>query len=221
MREGGERLWLVPAQAAAEDTAAAPQPDRHEIVVGRGEPRPGETHQHAAVLDPAREPVVRIAGDVADVGEDEHRQVLVEKMRHRFRRRLALREPHIGERAERAPDVVARGQQRLRRIGGRAGDDADGAAAPALVEELDRAGRALAGNLDARNIVANFDRQIEPRLGLAVRCLERERRLAEREALEIERAHGAALRRVRSRTQHLYAERAGGVVDGGEGASAG
>src|SRR5437773_42925 len=85
----------------------------------------------------------------ASVGEDEHRQVLVEKMRHRFRRRLALREPHIGERAERAPDVVARGQQRLRRIGGRAGDDADGAAAPALVEELDRAGRALAGNLDA------------------------------------------------------------------------
>ena len=101
-RKRGERLRLVPAQAAAEDAAAAPQPDRNEIVVGGGEPRAGETHQHAAVLDPARQPIMGFARDIADIGENQHRQVLIEEMRHRFRRQLALREPNVGERPERA-----------------------------------------------------------------------------------------------------------------------
>jgi hypothetical protein len=53
LREGGERLRLVPAQAAAEGAAAAAQLDRHQIVVRAGEAGAGETHQHAAVLDQA------------------------------------------------------------------------------------------------------------------------------------------------------------------------
>ena len=48
-----------------------------------------------------------VAGDIADVGENEHRQVLIEEMRHRFRGRLALGEPHVGERTERARNVIA------------------------------------------------------------------------------------------------------------------
>ena len=167
-RKRGQRLRLVPAQAAAEDAAAAPQPHRNEIVVGGGKPRAGKAHQHAAVVDPVREPVMGVAGDIADVGEDQHRQILIEEMRHRFGRRFALREPHVGERAERALDVIARRQQRLRRVGGGAGNDADGAAAPALVEQLHGAGGALAGDLDARDVVADFDRQIELRFGLAI-----------------------------------------------------
>ena len=55
----------------------------------------------------------------------------------------ALGEPHVGERVERARQIIGRGEQRLRGVGGRAGDDADGAPAPALVEQLHRAGRAL------------------------------------------------------------------------------
>ena len=167
-REGGELLRLLPAQAAAEDAAAAPQLHRHEIVVAGREPRTGEAHQHAAVLDPARELVVRLAGDVADIGEDHHRQVLVEELAHRLRPASPVGKPHVGERIERAREIVGRGEQRLRGVGGRAGDDADGAAAPALVEQLHGAGRALAGDLEPGDVVADFDRQRELGVGLAV-----------------------------------------------------
>ena len=207
----GERLRLVPAQTAAERAPAAPQLDRNKIVVGGGKARAGEPHEHAAILDPARQAIMRLAGDIADIGEDQHRQVLVDEMRHRRRRRFALRQPDIGERPERPADVVARGEQRLRRIGGRAGDDADGAAAPAFVEQLHGAGRMLAGNLDPGDVIADFDRQIESRLGLAILGLERERSFAERQALEIERAHRAGLGRAGGGAQHFHAQRADGI----------
>ena len=166
-RKRRERLRLIPAQTAAEDAAAAPQLDRNEIVVGGGKARTGEPHQYAAVLDPIGEPIVGVA-DIADIGQDQHRQILVEKMRHRVGRRFALREPHVGEWLERALDVIARRQQRLGHVGGGAGDDADGAPPPSFVEQLHGAGGPFAGNLDARDIVAEFDRQVEARLGLAI-----------------------------------------------------
>ena len=158
--------------------------------------------------------------DIADVGQDQHRQLLIEEMAHRVGRRFALREAHIGKRFERALDVKARRQQRLRHVGDGAGDDADGAPLPALVEELHGAGGAFAGNLDARDIVAKLDRQIEARLGLAIRRLEGERRFAERQTLEIERAHRAALGRAGRGAQHFDAERAGRVIGAGQRAGA-
>ena len=108
-------------------------------------------------------------------------------------RRAALGEPHVGERPERAREVIGRGEQRLRGLGGRAGDDADRAPAPALVEQLHRAGRALGRDFEPRDVVADLDRQRELGLGLALAVLEREGGIAERQALEVERAHGAAL----------------------------
>ena len=54
-----------------------------------GEARAGEAHQHAAVLDPVGEPLARLAGDIADVGEDDHRHVLVDEARDRFGGRRA------------------------------------------------------------------------------------------------------------------------------------
>ena len=115
----GERLRLVPAQAAAEHAAAAAQLHRHQFVVAGGQPRAGEAHQHAAVLDPARQPVARVAGDVADIGEDHHRHALVDELLDRFGRRAALGHAHVGERAERARQIEGGGEQRLRRVGGR------------------------------------------------------------------------------------------------------
>src|SRR6516165_7980843 len=43
-RKPRQRLWFVPAQAAAENTAAAAQPDRHKVVLGCGKPRTREPH---------------------------------------------------------------------------------------------------------------------------------------------------------------------------------
>ena len=51
-REGGEVLWLLPGQTAAEAASAAAQLDRHQIVIGLRQPRAGEPHQHAALFDP-------------------------------------------------------------------------------------------------------------------------------------------------------------------------
>ena len=182
----------------------------------RGEPRAGEAHQHAAVLDPGGEPVARLARDVADVGQHDHRHVLLDEAAHRLGGRRDVGEPHVGERIERAGEIIGRGEQRLRGVGGRAGDHADGAAAPALVEQLHGAGRTLGRNFEPRDVVPDLDRQVDLGVGLALALLEGEARLAERQALQIERADDAVLAAAGGGAQHLHRERAGGVVGGGE-----
>ncbi len=158
-----------------------------------GEMRAGKAHQDAAILDPFVEPLARRA-DIADVGEEQHRQLLVEEASDGFSRRNAFGEPHIGERIERALQVIARADQRLRAVGGRARNDADGAAAPALVEQLHGAGRAFAGDLEPRHVVADLDRQVDHRLGLALGAAESKARLAERQSFEVDGVNRAALR---------------------------
>ena len=133
-------LGLFPAQAAAENAAAAAQLHRHEIVIGSGETRAGKPHQYAAIVDPPRQPVARVGRDIADIGEDDHRQALFDELVDRLRGRSAIGKPDIGERAKCPGQVECRRQQRLRDIGRRAGHDADGTSPPALVEKLDGAG---------------------------------------------------------------------------------
>ena len=69
--------------------------------------------------------------------------------------------PDVGERRKRPRQIIVRRQQRLRDIGAGARGDCDAPALPALVEQRDGAGRALVGDDDARDIVAQFDRQVE------------------------------------------------------------
>ena len=215
-RECGELLRLFPAQAAAEDAAAAAQLHRHQVVVGgAGEMRTGKAHQHAAIVDPFVELLARLR-DVADIGEDQHRQMLVEEALDRFRRRDAFGEADVGERIERAREIIGRADQRLRTVGGGAGHDADGAPAPALVEQLHGAGRALAGDLQPRHVVADFDRQVDHRVGFRGVGAEGERRLAERQAFEIDGIHQAGIGAAGLRAQHFHGQRAGRVVGGGE-----
>ena len=209
--ERSQLLRLVPGQAAAQDAAAAPQLHRHEIVVAGSESRAGEAHEHAAFLDPARKLLARL-GDVADISEDQHRQALLDELAHRLRRGAAVGEPHVGEGAECAAEIIGRSEQRLGGIGSRAGDYPDRAPAPALVEKRHRAGRALAGNLQSCDVVADLDRQRELGLALAFAVLEVEAGVAERQALEVERAHGAGFRRPGAGAQHLHRKSAGGVV---------
>ena len=215
-REAGKLLRLFPTQAAAQNTAAAAQFHRHQVVVfGTGEMRTGKAHQHAAVIDPFVQTLARL-GDIADIGEDQHRQMLIEEALHRFRRRDALGEADIGERIERAREVIGRADQRLRAVGGRPGHDADGAPAPALVEQLHGARRTLAGDLQPRHVVADFDRQIDHRLGFRRIGSELERRLAQRQTLEIDGIHQSGVGAAGLRAQHFHGQRAGGVVGGGE-----
>ena len=124
--------------------------------------------------------------------------------------------PHVGERVERAGQVIGRGEQRLGGVRGRAGHDADGAAAPALVEQLHGAGRALAGDLQPRDVVPDLDRQVDLGVGLAVVVLEGKARFAERQTFQVERADDAVLGAAGRGAQHLHRQRARGIVGGGE-----
>ena len=170
--KAGELLRLVPAQAAAEDAAAAPQLYRHQIVVGT---RPGAGRRSAPARRHSRSICVRRSSASATLPTSARISIgrrWSRKRCHGFRRRDAFGEADVGERIERAGEIIGRADQRLRAIGGRTGHDADRAAAPALVEQLHGAGRTLADDLQARHVVADFDRQIDHRLGLALAGLE-------------------------------------------------
>ncbi len=214
-RETGKRLRLVPAHTAAQDAAATAQLDRHQVVIGARQMRAGKAHQHAAALDPCVQTLARL-GEVADIGQDQHRQVLVEKAVDRFRRRHALGEPHVGERVERARKIISGADQRLRAVGDRAGHDADGAPAPTLVEQLHAACRALADDFQPRHVVADLDRQVDHRIGLARIGGEGEPRLAERQSPEVDGVDDAVVGAAAPCAQHFHRQRAGRVVGGGQ-----
>ncbi len=125
-------------------------------------------------------------------------------------RRAPVGEPHVGERRQRTGQVEGRRQQRLRGLAGRAGDDADGAAAPPLVEQLHRAGRTLARYIEPRDVVAQLDRQVERGFGFLVLRAERITRFADRRGLLVQRAHGADGDAAIG-AQHLHRHLGGGV----------
>ena len=177
---------------------------------------PGKAHQDSAVLDPLAEPVERFI-HVADISKDQHRQLTLEEPVDRFRRRDAFRQPHISKWIECAREVVGRPDQRLRAVGGRARDDADCAPAPALVQKLDGAGRAFANDLEPRNIIADLNRQVDNRVGFQVAGLEAERRFTERQTLEVDGIHHAAVVRAGLCAKYLHGQRTGRVIGGGEG----
>ncbi len=214
-REAAELLRLLPGQRAAKRAAAAAQPDRYETVVGSGKARPGEANKHAAVIDPFDEAVACGLGEVTDVRQSDHRQALIDKPLDCGGRRRALGEAYVGERTKRAREIISGSEKRLRRIGRCAGHDANGATPPSFVEELDRAGGTFAGDFQSRDVVSDFDREIEFRFGLQRAAGEVERRVAERKAAQIARAHDALCGRRRFGAHHADGQACRRVVRAG------
>jgi len=64
-----------PGKCAAQIASAHAQLHRHEIVDIRRHAAAGKAQQHAAILDKLRNTVIVRAGDVADIGQDQHRHV--------------------------------------------------------------------------------------------------------------------------------------------------
>jgi hypothetical protein len=177
--------------------------------------RPGETHQHAAIVDPFVEAVERI-GNVADVGKDQHRQMTVQEARDRLRRREAFGEADIGKWIKCASEVIGGADERLRTVGCRARHHANGSPAPSLVKQLDGACRTLPCDLEPCHVVSYFHRQVDHSVGLTLAGLETERRLAKRETFEIDRIHRADIARTGLRAQHLHGQCTGRIVRCGE-----
>lgn len=205
-----------PRQAAAEAAAAAPKFYGHQIVVGLRQARTGKSHQYAALRNPDVEPFAQFRRQPADVGEYDHRQFLIEELRDRHGGRGTVAKPDVGKRCQRAGEIERRCQQRLRGVGGRSAGDADGASAPALVEQLHGAGRAFAGDFKPRDIVAQLDRQVECSFGLAVLRPETEMGFADRRVLLIQRTHDTGVDAARIGAQHFHRHLRSGVFGGGE-----
>src|SRR3954454_6963060 len=165
--ERGEGLGLFPCEAAAKAAAAVAQLDRDEIVIGLRQVRPRKADQYAALCDPGRKALANFGRQRPDVGKHHHRQLLVEKLSDYLLRGTPLAQSHIREWRQRAGEIERRGQQRLRGVTGGSADDADRAPSPAFVQQLYRARRTLSRDLEARDVVAQFDRKIERGLGLA------------------------------------------------------
>ena len=138
--------------------------------------------------------VVRRARRHAHVGEHQHRRLLGEQRQDRIARSVAPSRD-LGERRERAPDVIDRRQQRLGDVGARPRENGD---APALARSsISQAAPAEFSSATTRREI--WLRSSTGSSKLAPAALSRaeiERRLADRAALRVERAHHAGAARI-------------------------
>ncbi len=205
--EGRERARAVPGQGAAEVAPAPAQAHRHEIVAAGGEPRPGEAQEQAALVDEGRDPFQGRGVEGADIGEHQHRDLGIEHLADRFRDAApAAGLQHVGEGGERPREVIGRREERLGLVAGPAEDEADPAAASALVGQHHGAGRVLAGDLEPRDGVAQLHRQVEADRRRVGSAREREVGLGERQALGVEGPHRAGIAPVGGGPHHAHAE---------------
>ena len=164
--KGRERLGAVPGQRAAQGPASPAQAHGDQGVVAGSQARPGEAQQQAALVHETRHPALGRLVEGAHIGEDQHRDLIVEELPDGFGHSLG---PacflDIRERGQGAGEIVGRGQERLRLIVGAAEDQPDAAALAALVHQRHRAGRALGGDLEPADAVAEFHRKLELNLG--------------------------------------------------------
>ena len=214
-REGGEGLRAVPGQGAAERAPAAAQAHGNQRIAAGGEPRAGEAQQQAAGFDEGPDAGGGAVVHGADIGKHQHRHLVVEQLRDRIGDALgAARLLHVGEGRERTGKVVGRREQRLGLIVGAAEDETDPSTLAALVHQRDGTGRALAGDLDAADAVAQFDRHVEGDIGLRGVRREGEVALGERQPFLVEGPHEAGIAAVRGRAQHARGELAGNLRGG-------
>ena len=154
LRKRRQRDRIAPRHGAAEAAPAGPQPHRQQRIDIAVERRPGEAHQHAAVLYPFRQSVLLGFEDAPAAGHEQHRERTAEKL-------IEIAGAHIGKRLERLAEIEAVFQQRRRdALGGRAGD-AHGPALPARIRKHGGGGPWLAFDVEARDAVGEFCRQVE------------------------------------------------------------
>ena len=212
--EGRDVFRGLPRQRAPEGPAAASERRRDEVVVASGEARAGEADEDAAVVEKPGDGVAfRPRGD-AHVGQHENRGLLGEQRNDRIAGRIAPF-ADVGVGRERAPDIVAGRDQRLRGVGCGAGSDRHPAPSGAVVDQPDRAGRTVAVDHQSLDFVAQLDRQLEADIDSQV-CAEVEGRAPDLATLGVERPGGAHRRRGHVGADEMRLQRSGLVVCAGD-----
>src|SRR6185312_4816924 len=104
--------------------------------------------------------LLRARDQLADIGQNDGRYFLLDELVNGVGDVAFVRRDDVGIGRERALDIIERREQRLRGLARLARDDADSVPLRAGIEKMDRAGRSLAGDLDAGNLVADLERQV-------------------------------------------------------------
>ncbi len=181
--EGGEAHGRRPRQHAAQGAPAREQGDGKQRVAdgALGDQRPGETHQHAALLDPCGQLEGGGAGGQGQIGQDDH----VERRIGGQLRRLAPLQLGMGRQGP--LHVIEAVEQRRRR--GIAAGHPHRAPPAAFIQQQGGAGRMLALDLQAGQPVAQRGRQVDGDLGGGAAGLEAAFAPGQHHALGIQRPH--------------------------------
>ncbi len=111
---------------------------RQQFVAALLEPRAGEANEHAARLDPGFELFLRAGDELADIGQHDGRDLLLDQVVNGVGDVALARRDDVGVGRERALHVIEGREQRLRGFARFARDDADALPLRAGVEQIAR-----------------------------------------------------------------------------------
>ncbi len=203
-------LRLGPGHRAAEIASARAQLDRHQIAGALRHAPARKADQNPAIGDEFRDALVIGAGDLADVGQHQHRDMLVQRVADRARGDIG-----IGRQCPR--QIIQARQQRLLvlRIG--RGHQPDLAPLGRGVEQAHRTGRIGIGDDQAFALIAQFQRHLQRRLRHGAAGREVECGGGQRLAMGAQRLDAAVARAVAAGPDHRQLESLGAVVFGLQG----
>ena len=112
--EGRERLRRAPGERPAKLPSAAAKRDGKQLIATLLEARTGEANQHAAGLEPALELLLGAGDELADIGENDGRDLVLDQLVHAHRDIGFGRRHHIGVRRKRALHIIEWREERLR-----------------------------------------------------------------------------------------------------------
>ena len=205
--ERGQRLRRAPGKRPAERAPAGAQIDREKVVAALFQARAGEADDEAAAPEEFVDRLARRPRDFADIGQHQHGAVSGGELGDGGGAVGLVRGGEFRERFEGALDIVKLAKQGLRGFAGCAGNQPDTVPARAGIQQLHRSGGALIANGEARDLVAQFERDFQFLNAAAGIGGQRHLRLAERLVGRRQRLNGDAARRAAG-PQHAKFQRA-------------
>src|SRR5215467_7491630 len=152
---------LTSGPSPAERASPEPQWHRQKIIAALLEPGAGETHEDAPLLDPLIHPLFDVVRQGADVCQHERRHVATDEALDAGREVGIVALGDLRERQQCALYVIERRQQRLRLLARGTREKTNAVPLRTGIEQVHRPRRALAGDFNARDLVAQLQGHVE------------------------------------------------------------
>ena len=156
--ERPEPLGTGPAEGSAESALAPAHGDGQQFAARLGEPRPGETQEHAARLQPRGDGIPGVVAEFGGVGQGEHADIGIKQFGNRGL-------DDIGERGERGPQIVEIIEERVAGVSPGLRRQSDLAPPPAVADEGHRPGTRGVPDLEPRRPIEQLPGPSDPALG--------------------------------------------------------